>query len=537
MERRKDLNLYFVGLLFLICVCIGSCVNIPLDYPKIASSAFPPSNQTRLWNGLNSRSEQHVGQSGFFLIPSGMDAFLSRYFLIEAADRTLDLQYYIFHDDTTGLLLLERIIAAANRGVKVRLLFDDWTITGKDFSLSMFSAHPNIKVRVFNPMGGDRSSAISRLFQFAFGDKKLQQRMHNKAFIADNIVTIIGGRNLGDEYFDANSQVNFSDLDILSVGPMAQRVSVAFDEYWNSEFTFPIEVIASSKPGSDDLKEGLRILQANRERVKDSEYAKGVKESDLLSRLTMGNIAFVWADGVFLWDKPIKIQPRPEKDPSAYIAPRLQTYAMGAKSEVLMSSPYFVPGKIGLQHFKEQRDRGVRIKILTNSLASNDVKAAHGGYANYRKEMLRLGVEIYEIKPIVGDNPQEYQRKFIGSSKGALHAKTYILDRELVFVGSFNFDPRSETLNTECGIGIKSPEIAAQAVQIFEARTSPDRSYRVTLERKSPEGKASDPEDTRLIWVTEENGQTIRYDTEPMTNAWERISVKILSWFLPEEML
>jgi len=537
MKRRNSLNLYLGGLLFLMCLYTGACASIPLNYPKTPSSAIPPSNQTRLWNGLNSQAERHAGQSAFFLMPSGMDAFLSRYFLIEAADRTLDLQYYMFHDDETGMLLMERILAAANRGVRVRLLFDDWNIAGKDFSLSMFSAHPNIKVRVFNPFGGDRSSVLSRLFQSAFGDKSLQRRMHNKVFVADNTVAIVGGRNLGNEYFDASSNVNFSDLDILMTGLITRQVSTAFDEYWNSEAAVPIEALASSKPGIDDLKEGQRILQANKESLKDSEYAKGVKESDLLSRLIAGNVPVVWAEGVFLSDRPIKVKSSPEQDPSAYIAPRLQAYARGAKSEVLMISPYLVPGMDGLQKIKEQRERGVKIKILTNSFASNDVKAAHGGYANYRKELLRLGVELYEMKPTAGDNPKEHPRKFIGSSKGALHAKTYILDRELIFVGSFNFDFRSHSLNTECGIGVQSPEIAAQAARIFEDRTSPDRSYRVAFETDSPQREGAPIENMRLVWVTEENGRMVRYDTEPMTDIWERIGVEILSWFVPEEML
>ena len=537
MESRKGLNLYPVGLLFLMCVYIGACANIPLDYPKTASSALPPSNQTRLWNRINSQSEHHVGKSGFFLIPSGMDAFLSRYFLIEAADRTLDLQYYMFHEDETGMLLMERIIAAANRGVRVRLLFDDWNIAGKDFDLSMFNAHPNIKVRVFNPFSGDRSTDLSRLFQSAFGDKRLQRRMHNKVFVADNTVTIVGGRNLGNEYFDASSNVNFSDLDILMTGPITQQVSTAFDEYWNSELSVPIEAIAASKPSTDDLKEGQRFLQANKEKLKDSEYAKGVKDSDLLSRLIAGNVPFFWAEGVFLWDRPIKVKSSLNQDTSAYLAPRLDAYARGARSEVLMMSPYLVPCMGGLQKLKEHRDRGVKIKILTNSLASNDVKAAHGGYAKYRKEMLRLGVELYEMKPTAGDSPKERPRKLVGSSKGALHAKTYIIDRELVFVGSFNFDSRSHTLNTEGGIGVQSREIAEQAAQIFEARTSPDRSYRVTFETDPPQREVTPTEDMRLIWVTEENGKMIRYDTEPMTDIWERIGVEILSWFVPEEML
>lgn len=536
---KKGLKFCRWGVILLACACLGACASVPFDYPRTPSTAIPPSHQTRLWKGLDAHPEFREGRSGFFLIPSGMDAFLSRYFLIEAADRSLDLQYFMFHDDSTGLLLMERLLAAADRGVRVRLLFDDWNVAGRDFPLSMVSSHPNIKVRIFNPFSGDRSTDLSRFLESIAGERRLQRRMHNKVFVADNIAAIVGGRNLGNEYFDASSSFNFSDLDIIMVGKITHQVSAAFDEYWNSELAVPIEAFMSGSPGADDLRKAKRRLQANRERTKGSEYDKATRDSDLLARLLAGNVPFVWTEGMFFWDRPVKVQSSPAKtkDPAVSLAPLLHSFARGARSEVLMMSPYLVPGPAGLQRMREQLERGVKVKILTNSLASNDVKAAHGGYARYRMEMLRLGVELYEMKPTAGDSPRERRERISGSSRGALHAKTYVLDRELVFVGSYNLDSRSRTLNTEGGIGIKSPEIAAQAARLFELRTAPERSYRVTLRRDPPEAKGDEPGEARLSWVTEEDGRTVSYDEEPMTGFWDRLSVKIMSWFVPEEVL
>jgi len=537
MKRCCGFRILHLGMLLLISLYMGACASAPLDQRKTPAFAIPPSHETRLWKVLQAQMERNDGKSGFFLMSSGMDAFTARYCLIDAADRSLDLQYYMFHDDATGLALVERLLAAANRGVRVRLLFDDWTVAGRDFDLSLLGSHPNIRIRIFNPFTWDRASGLSRLLEAFMAEKRLQRRMHNKVFVADNTVAVVGGRNLGNEYFDASPDTNFSDVDMMIAGPVASRVSEAFDQYWNSDLTVPIETLVPERPGKEDIKEGEARLRAATKKGKGTPYEKTLLRSDFLARLQSGSVPFVWAEGVFLWDKPVKVQSQPGENPSAYLAPVLDSFSRTAVSEVLIMSPYFVPGKAGVQAMKAMRERGVKVKILTNSLASNDVKAVHGGYAKYREDLLRLGVELFEMKPEAGDIPKEKRRLISGSSRGALHAKTYILDRELLFVGSYNLDSRSRRLNTEGGIGIKSPEIAGQAASLFEFRTSPERSYRLALvnDAEAPGGGKQGAQ--RLSWVTEEDGRRVSYDEEPMTGVWDRLTVRILSWFIPEEML
>jgi putative cardiolipin synthase len=536
MERRFRFRFFHPIVLLLTVLYAGGCASIPFDHRKTPTFAIPPSHETRLWKGLQPELERNEGKSGFFLMPSGMDAFASRYYLIETADRSLDLQYFMFHDDATGLVLVERLLAAANRGVRVRLLFDDWHVTGKDFELSMLSSHPNIKIRIFNPFSWDRTSELSRFLEAVMAEKRLQRRMHNKVFIADNTVAVVGGRNMGNEYFDASADVNFSDLDIMMAGPIVHRAAAAFDQYWNSDLTIPIEALASGRPGREDIREGEARLRAVKEKVKGSKYEKDLRASDFLARLRSGTVPFVWAEGIFLSDKPVKVRTQPSETPTAYLAPILDAFGRTAVSEVLIMTPYFVPGREGVEVMKAQRERGVKIKILTNSLASTDVKAVHGAYARYRKDLLRIGVELFEMKPEAGDAPKERRRERSGSSRGALHAKTYILDRELVFVGSYNMDYRSRTLNTESGIGIMSPEIAEQAAHLFESRTTPEKSYRLVLvdDDGNPGGKEGEQ---TIAWVTEEEGRKVVYDEEPMTDFWDRLFVKIMTWLIPEDIL
>ena len=537
MRRRLRFRYFHPILLLLLCLYAGACASAPFNHAKTPTFAIPPSHETRLWKGLTPQMERNEGKSGFFLMPSGMDAFMARYYLIETADRTLDLQYFMFHDDDTGLVLVERLLAAANRGVRVRLLFDDWHAAGKDFDLSMLGSHPNIRIRIFNPFTWDRTSELSRFLEAVMAEKRLQRRMHNKVFIADNTVAVVGGRNMGNEYFDASADVNFSDLDIMMAGPIAQRASAAFDQYWNSDLAVPIEALAYGRPGREDIKEGEARLRAVREKARGSKYEQDLRAGDFLARLRSGSVPFIWAEGLFLADKPVKVQAPPEENPSAYLAPILDSFGRTAVSEVLIMTPYFVPGREGVEIMKAQRERGVKIKVLTNSLASTDVRAVHGAYAKYREELLRAGVELFEMKPEAGDVPRERRRERSGSSRGALHAKTYILDRELVFVGSYNMDYRSRTLNTESGIGIMSPEIAGQAARLFESRTSPERSYRLVLADEAGEAGGGKPGEKVLSWVTEEEGQTVVYDEEPMTDVWDRLFVRIMTWLIPEEIL
>ena len=526
-------------LLFLVlslCILTG-CASLPVNYPRTLTTALVHPEETRLWKTIEPQLDTHPGDSAFYLLPSGVDALVARIVLINAAERTLDLQYYIFHGDVTPKLVVDRLLAAADRGVRIRLLVDDWTIRGKDPVLALINAHPNIEVRVFNPVAGSRSSFLSRPFHYLFGAERIKNRMHNKAFIVDNIVAIVGGRNIGDEYFHAQPDINFEDLDIMAIGPITREVSVGFDEYWNHELAIPIRAFVSQDPAAEDVQKGRQMLDQHREAMKTTEYGRRLMESDLLKRLGTGRLPVVWAQGEVLYDRPERVNASASPNASNSIGPRLREIIEGAQNEALLISPYFVPREGGVNMFARMRDRGVAVKILTNSLASNDVPVAHGGYARYRKDLLRLGVDLFELKPVPGQREEKDHTQVGGSSGAALHAKTFILDRKVLFVGTLNLDPRSVWSDTQNGIAVWSGDLAGQAARVFEECTTMDRAFRVTLKTGSTEANDALSEGTQLEWVTEEEGKEVRYSHEPETSLWRRISLKWLSLFAPEKML
>jgi putative cardiolipin synthase len=523
--------------LILMISALSRCASVPLNYPRTVTNALPQPEETGIWRTIQPQLDSHPGESGFYLLPSGIDAFVARILLINAAERTLDLQYYIFHGDITPKLVVDRMLAAADRGVRIRLLVDDWNIQGKDFTLAMIDTHPNIEVRVFNPIAGSRSSFLSRPLHYLFGAERIKNRMHNKAFVVDNTVAIVGGRNIGDEYFQAQHDVNFADLDLMAVGPIAKEVSAGFDEYWNHELAIPIRAFVSQSPAEEDVQKARLILEQHREAMKATEYGKKLRESDLLKRLEAGRLPVVWGQGEVLYDRPGRVNASEPPDPSNSMGPRLREIIEEAQSEALMISPYFVPREGGVKMFTRMRDRGVTVKILTNSLASNDVPIAHGGYARYRKDLLRLGVDLFELRPSPGQREKKDHTQMGGSSGAALHAKTFILDREVLFVGTLNLDPRSVWFDTQNGIVVRSQTLAGQAALLFEESTSMHRAFRVTFRTSSTEGNNSPSAGTGLEWVTEENGKEVRYFHEPETGLWRRISLKFLSLFAPEKML
>jgi len=527
-------NLFF---LVLILSMLSGCASLPLNYPSTSTTALPQPEETSLWRRIQPQLDSHPGDSGFYLLPSGVDAFVARILLIDAAERTLDLQYYIFNGEITPKLVVDRMLAAADRGVRIRLLVDDWNIKGKDYVLAMINAHPNIEVRVFNPVAGSRSSFLSRPFHYLFGARRIKNRMHNKAFIVDNTVAIVGGRNIGDEYFHAQDDINFEDLDIMAVGPITREVSAGFDEYWNHELAIPIQAFVSREPPAEDVEKARKILDEHRETVKATEYGRKLRESDLLKRLEVGRLPVVWAQGEVLYDRPERVNASESPNRSNSMGPRLREIIEEAQNEALLISPYFVPRERGVELFAKMRQRGVTVKILTNSLASNDVPIAHGGYARYRKDLLRLGVDLFELRPTPGQREKKDHTQVGGSSGAALHAKTFILDRNVVFVGTLNLDPRSVWSDTQNGIVVRSETLARQAARLFEESTSVHCAFRVTLRTSAVEASGSPSESTRLEWITEENGKELRYSHEPETGLWRRITVKILSLFAPEKML
>ena len=484
------------------------------------SEALPldQAQATMIGQAVAPMAQQHPGLSGIFPLYDPHDAYAARALLAFAAQKTLDVQYYIWRGDTTGTLMLGTLLGAAERGVRVRLLIDDNGITGLDNTLAALNAHPNIEVRLFNPFVLRWPKSLGFLTDFS----RLNRRMHNKSFTVDNQVTIIGGRNVGDEYFGATQDVLFADLDVMAVGSVVQDVSKDFDRYWASQSSYPVDrLIKTDGPKALNIfKSQLELAQAQ-PRAKD--YQAVLRESDLVSHLVRGELDFQWARTTMISDDPAKgLGP---VNPEQLMVWQMDHLLGQPKSRVDLVSSYFVPTAAGVQAFEGMMKRpGMQVRILTNSLAATDVTAVHAGYAKRRKALLQAGVQLWELRPTM-DKPTRHGSGPFGSSGSALHAKTFAVDNKRVFVGSFNFDPRSVNLNTELGFIIESPEMALALSKGFD-ETLPYRSYRVELDKEG-----------ELIWIQRNEDGTQRvFNTEPNASIWRRAGVGVLS-ILPIEWL
>jgi putative cardiolipin synthase len=501
----KCLSFVFLSILF------SSCATLPKDIHRVPSYAIEPSEDTKLVKAVGRDSIKHPGDSGFYMLPSDMDAFIARALLIDGADKTLDLQYYIVSNDLSVGFLIEKLISAADRGVRVRLLFD-YVGTGlSESQMWMLDSHPNIELRLFNPKGSLR---------------QLNHRMHNKAFVADNIIGIVGGRNLADEYFGASKDSNFADMDLIAAGPVVKDISKSFDIYWNCEWAIPYEYLSSNRPGAEELEESLESLKETNRTAMNSEYAIRLKQSDFLNRIVSGRFTYSWAKGNVIYDLPEKIAGKGDMDSDSNLMTRLLPLIRDTKSELILVSPYFVPDKTVIDIIGMLHSTGIKVRITTNSLASTDVISVYSGYARYRKTLLQKGVELYEMRADPEEKGKESRSEIMGSYRVSLHAKFYVFDRKEAFIGSRNLDARSRELNTEIGIFVQSPEIAEQAAKMFEVSMLPQYTFKLELSDKS-----------RLIWKTEENGKEVTYTHSPMTSLWRRFSAGVISIFAPESQL
>lgn len=475
------------------------------------------SRVSRSFRGSHAR-----GESGFYTLQHGEEVFEARAALASMASRSLDLQYYIWHGDLTGRRLVAALLAAADRGVRVRVIIDDLGTSAKDEVLLALDSHPGIEVRLFNPVTMRSARLLGAVTNFG----RVNRRMHNKAFIADNQVAIVGGRNIGDEYFDSASEVNFADFDLAAVGPVVQEVSKSFDDYWNSPSTIAITQLKRSHPRPEDLA-GLR----------DSLASAGQGGDAFARKLRGGKISFTPGEATAIADDPAKVRTS-QHETETHLAPKLRKIGGVIKREILIVSPYFIPGKSGVKQLVALRERGVRVVVLTNSLAATDVPAVHAGYKRYRKALLKAGVELYENKPGGNWNPRTNPRAgpplfkdmgrdrgLIGSRGASLHARTFTFDRERIFVGSMNLDPRSVRLNTELGILIQSGPLAETFTAAILGGLERN-AYRVELDAKG-----------NLVWITSENGQELRLTQEPDTSAWQRFKVEVLGWLPLEGLL
>lgn len=476
------------------------------------------AQDTVIGHAVTPMAEQHPGLSGIYPLYDPHDAYAARALLAFAAQKTLDVQYYIWRGDTTGTLMLGTLLQAAERGVRVRLLIDDNGITGLDDTLAALNAHPNIEVRLFNPFVLRWPKPLGFLTDFS----RLNRRMHNKSFTVDNQVTIIGGRNVGDEYFGATQDVLFADLDVMAIGSVVQDVSKDFDRYWASQSAYPVDSLIKTG-GPEALVSFKKQLDEAEAQPRAKDYQTVLRESDLVSNLVRGELDFQWARTSMVSDDPAKaLGP---VNPEQLMVWQMDHLLGKPTSQVDLVSSYFVPTAAGVSAFEDMMSRpGMRVRILTNSLAATDVTAVHAGYAKRRKALLEAGVQLWELRPTL-DKPTRHGSGPFGSSGSALHAKTFAVDGKRLFVGSFNFDPRSVNLNTELGFIIESPEMAQALSKGFE-QTLPYRSYRVELDEQG-----------ELVWIQlNEDGTQLLFHTEPNASIWRRAGVGFLS-ILPIEWL
>ncbi|WP_370600298.1 phospholipase D family protein [Pseudomonas nitroreducens] len=513
-------------LLLLALLLLGGCASAPPPTP----SHTLPAQGTALDSAVRERAAAHPGESGFHLLASSIDAFLARAELIRKAQRSLDIQYYIVHDGLTTRALIRELLHAADRGVRVRVLIDDTSSDGWDYELGTLAAHPNIQIRLFNPLHLGRSTGITRNIGRLLNLSEQHRRMHNKLWLADDSVAIVGGRNLGDEYFDAKAEMNFSDLDLLGVGPIAQSLGLSFDQYWNSALSRPIDDYLWDRPDKVELDRMRRRLDRylERARVKRSGYIARLNRNSNRPHLDNWLDDLVWAPSRAIWDDPLKVLNQNEPRPGQMLSTQLEPLFDGVSHELILVSAYFVPTRAGLDYLTRRADQGVSVRLLTNSLEATDVPAVHAGYAPYRMALLEHGVKLYELRAQPDRRIDGAPWMVRGSSSASLHSKAAVFDRRQVFVGSLNFDPRSVLWNTEVGVIVDSPELAEQVRSLALAGMSPNVSYQVKIDRNS-----SPP---RLVWVNERDGERHTRHHEP-GSLWRRFNAWIAGAIGLEKML
>jgi len=511
--------------IILIGFCLlwaSGCAGLPKNVNLNPSHVISDGQDTALGRTFAEKLIDHQGQSGIFLLNNGLDAFVGRAILARIAERSIDLQYYEFHQDTVGHLLINELLMAADRGVRVRVLIDDMYGSDADDVWTALDAHPNIEVRLFNPF----SRSVPKSLQWITRFKDLNHRMHSKSFTVDNQVTIVGGRNIGDEYFEANPNVAFVDLDVLAIGAVVPEVSEAFDQYWNSDNSYPASVLVRPAESEQLAELKNRIELASQEKATVG-YVEALKGSELARTLRQGGAKFEWARAMVIYDSSEK-KARGENWKAELLMSQLLPYLENVTDELIIVNPYFVPGKKGADRLCKLRQNGVTVRILTNSLASNDVTAVHAGYARYRKKLLRAGVELYELNEDIKRKPGNTHAWVPGLSKSSLHAKTMVLDKKAMFVGSMNLDQRSLNINNEIGILFFNPEIAGEKAQFFNENIE-QVAFQLALSTDSAGSES-------IQWHLKEGDTEIVYGSEPHVGFWKKLKAGLIR-LLPVESL
>jgi putative cardiolipin synthase len=512
----------------LILVSFGGCASLPpgSSYPKVQSLALPGPQTTRFGRQFAAASGANQGKSGFRIINVGVDGFLMRLEMINAAERTLDLQYYIFRGDESGGLIADALVRAADRGVRVRVLVDDGETVAGDEQLLALSGHAAIEIRIFNPWKYRGHNTVVRGAEFLLRHSTLDYRMHNKLFVADDALALVGGRNIGDQYFQIDPDSQFADDDVFVAGPIVQPLSAKFDAYWNSSLAIPAEALAhrgAPGPGSSPQR-ARKPARAQKAAKAGFNYAEKLATGEPLAGILAGRASLVWANAEVVCDSPDKKQVVKGASVGSLMYEPVANAVMQVRSELLVVTPYFIPTKDEIRLLEARRQQDVRVRVLTNSLESTPDVSAHAGYMHYRASLLRDGVEFHEVRSLPGNSRGTGQSPRLSRyGNYGLHAKLFVLDREKLFVGSMNFDRRSRRLNTEIGLIIASDALSQQVAARFEAMAQEENSYSVEL---LPGGAHKS---SGLVWRTYEAGAPVEYHSEPARSRWRKLEVEFLA--------
>ena len=485
----------------MMAMFLASCASGPDEYTKTVTRSLENTSGTFL-AGIGPRAgDPRDGRTGIRLVSDGPEALALRLALAEKAERTIDAQYYLLHNDETGHLYAWSLVQAAERGVRVRLLLDDMDVAQYDAMSAALDKHPNIEIRLFNPFKRGAGRNLAALFEF----NRVTRRMHNKSMTGDGIVSLIGGRNIGNEYFAAREDSNYNDLDVLAVGQVAREVSRTFDDYWNSPYAVPASVVVQDREQELSFEEVKTRLSALASAASKSSFGSSLTH-DARKRFAHSGIDLTWAPAKLIADPPEKAAG--DADANTLVAGQMMPYLDSAVSSLYVSSAYFVPRRKGIEYLSAMSDRGVDVNILTNSMDSTDVLPVYGKYATAREELLEAGVNLYELRSDA--ERADRKRLGLGLSQSSLHTKAFILDEQYLFIGSFNWDPRSVWLNNEMGVLIESPALARETLALFKEHLRKN-TYKLQLDGSGG-----------IDWLTyrKEEGVNVLYREEPSSSGW-----------------
>jgi len=499
---------------------LGGCASLPDDFEQVPSHGWPQPHDTRLGAFIDETAPADRSLSGVELLANPGEAFSTRFAIAAFAEKTLDMQYYLWKGDLSGQLLMWRALQAADRGVRVRFLIDDIFHSLSDEVYAMLDSHPNFEVRVFNPMA---NRGMAKNLNYLVNKQQLNHRMHNKIFLADNAVAVLGGRNIGNDYFGIDTKANFFDLDVLTVGEGAIQAGAAFDEYWNSKKAVPISVLHDKNFTTEELNAAREKLNQSLINLDAVPYAVAMEETETLENMKRWREKLIWTEARVVVDPLERFDGQGESAIVEFAA----HHVADLDHEFIAQSAYLIPAPSGIENMARQVDRGIRVRLLTNSLMSNNHLTAHSGYMKYRKPMLEAGVELHELRADAA--LREHFKAFEDDEEvpAGIHTKAFVIDNEQALIGSFNFDPRSRDLNSEIGLVVTDKEFAAQVVAEMNQDFDPANSYRLFLNEKG-----------KIRWeIKNPDGTLTIYKHDPGASIWKRMGARILSWLPIEKEL